>query len=462
MTNLSFKQLTQIEQIRSIEETCGSLGAVPATAAETQWAFCDWLKLRATHFQKQEPIHSALSHGPQLYHWSIAVLILALTFIGATTTFQALTTGANHTLNIFWILGILLGLNWLSLGLWFVFSFALGNSSGGVIAAAFQKVQRWLLAKNGVSATQSANKAWLSMYFHSNIARWRLGQITHLAWISYLSGGLICLLLLLATQQFDFIWSSTLLQGKTFVSITQALSTPLQLLNIPTPNTEQVLASQHLSSAVDLTATRQSWAYFLLGCILFYGHMPRLLIWLLCFTQQKRAEARAQLNLDEPYYVHLKHKLWPQANRSRIIDPDAPAKPRKRRSMQNLKLNAFPSQAFWIGLELGNNWQWPECTNPENIIGFMHDQNSQEQALKNINKLTQKIIVVLVKAEKPADRGLKRILGEILSRSNKESLWLALAVDDTDLPLAKVQAWISAANDIGIQSEHVRLVEAPQ
>jgi len=74
--------------------------------------------------------------------------------------------------------------------------------------------------------------------------------------------------LVLMTRQYDFIWGSTILDQAAFQQLTAYLSFPMDVIHWPTPSVDEVIASQQGLNEMSSTV-RSSWAYFLLGCLLF-------------------------------------------------------------------------------------------------------------------------------------------------------------------------------------------------
>ncbi len=455
--SIAFREKLRIEQIRLIEEDCGALDV--ERPADMPGGLLCWLNARRQLLQKQQEVNAALAHGPHLYHWALAVLMLLMAVVGVSTTFSALAD-ARDTLNIFWILGVLLGFNWLSLMLWLALSL-LPNSSGGLVAPAFNRLMHWLLPSKGKAGkTPAANRAFLRTAFAPAWAKWQLGQITHLVWMSYVLGGFIALLLLFSTRQFDFIWESTLLGGDTFVRLTQTLSAPLNALNWPVPTHAQILASQSGTPALDPANTRRIWAIFLLGCLLLYGLLPRVFFWLLCYWQLRSRQKRFQLDLTLPYYLRLQQALWPQAGSGRVLDADT--HPRASTAATSVTgAGRVPDKALWLGIELGHNEPWPPTASRNQVLGNIVDAETLQTALAQLKEQRHSALAIAVAVNKAADRGLLRMLRQLLELRAPEQVWLVLRASEP-VPASKFQSWAKAVAQTGILPTHVvPWVDAP-
>lgn len=441
--SLSFKQQLIAEQIRVIEETQGA--EPPPAVSSTGLAFPSWLVARNQALARRDSVQTAIQHAPGMfYRLLLAVSLLALV-AGAVTSVKALGN-AGAQLNIFWVLGVLLGLSWLSLLFWFA-TLLLNRDNAGVLAPLFSKLLGRLLPERPQpSAKQAAGRVWLQRLLFSPSGFLRLGWITHGLWSAYLLGGLLGLLLLFATRQFDFVWESTLLDGESFVQLTQTLTPPLAALGVPVPDAKQILASSLDQTPADAAQTRRVWALFLLGSVLIYGLLPRLVIGLICAVGERRLQARQTLDLNQPYYIRLQREFWPQGSRSTILDADD-------RPVQvhppSAAPGSIPHDCLWLGLELPSEFPRPADSQAEFIN--VRDEATQRQAQAAI-KRHKNPIALLVDGNKAADRGLQRVVVALAEAAGSHNLWLVLQPQPAD---AKYQSWLQAAARAGLTPEQV-------
>lgn len=441
--SLSFKQQLIAEQIRVIEETQGAepQPLVPSSGLN----FPSWLVVRNEELSRRNTVHAALRHASGMFvRLLLGVSLLALV-IGAITSIKALGN-AGSQLNIFWVLGVLLGLSWLSLLLWLA-TLLLNRDHAGVLGPLFGKLlDRFLPERPQPTAKQAAGRVWLQRLFFSTSGFWRLGWITHWLWSAYLLGGLLGLLLLFATRQFDFVWQSTLLGGDSFVRITQTLTPPLAALGVPVPDANQILASSLDQTPADAAETRRVWALFLLGCVLVYGLLPRIVIGFICVIGERHLQGRQRLDLNQPYFIRLQREFWPQGGRSKILDADdQPPQPHQPRAAPAPP----PEDCLWLGLELPG--QFPLPAGAEAGLINVRDDVSQRQALAAVKNRSGPV-AVLIDGNKAADRGLQRIVVDLANASGPRNLWLVLR----PLPAeAKYQSWLQTAARAGLTPEQV-------
>lgn len=441
--SLSFKQQLTAEQIRVIEEIRGVelMPSVPSTGLN----FSSWLVRRNADLSRRESLQRMLQHAPGIFFRLLLATGLLAVLAGAITSIKALGN-AGTQLNIFWVLGVLLGLSWLSLLLWFV-TLLLNRDNAGVMAPLFRKLlDRFLPERREPSAQQAADRVWQQRLFFSSSGFLRLGWITHLLWSGYLVGGLLGLLLLFSTRQFDFVWESTLLGGDSFVAITGALTPPLAAIGVPVPDAGQILASSLDQTPVNAAQTRRVWAIFLLGCVLIYGLLPRLLMGLICVLAERRAQSRQTLDLNQPYYIRLQREFWPQSSRPRVLDADdQPAAPLPTGGTSG----QLPANCLWLGLELPAQFSPPAATPPDFIN--LRDEASRRNALAAV-KVQRGAVALLIDGNKAADRGLQRVVMELAEVAGARNLWLVLRPQPAE---AKRQSWLQAAARAGLTPEQV-------
>ena len=122
---------------------------------------------------------------------------------------------------------------------------------------------------------------------------------------------LVSVLLLLLVRQYTFNWESTLLSNTALVKTVEALSWLPERLGFPVPDSQAVIAGRlnnHIEAA-------RAWAGLLIGSIICYGILPRLIAWLACKITLKTLHER--LDLNQPYYQNIL-RTW----QTKIVDAD--------------------------------------------------------------------------------------------------------------------------------------------
>ena len=151
-----------------------------------------------------------------------------------------------------------------------------------------------------------------------DLSRWGLGVLVHGLWALAMLAALASLLLLLATRRYGFVWETTILGGDTFIALTQAIGALPALLGFSLPDIEVIRASG--DAAIASEVARQSWAGWLVGVLLVYGLLPRLLLALLCLWRWQSGKGALRLDLELPGYGLLRQRLQPDSERLGICD----------------------------------------------------------------------------------------------------------------------------------------------
>lgn len=446
--SLSFEQQLLAEQIRALEET---QGAEPAVAVPSDGKdFFSWLRLRNQQLQQKPHIAAALHQAPVLFRRLLIGVCLIAALGGAITSIKALSN-AGSELNIFWVLGVLLGLSWLSLLLWAVTLLLNRDHAAGVVAPLFSGLlNRFMPAREKPTAAQAASRIWLQRHFFSPAGTARFGWITHTIWSAYLAGGVIGLLLLFTTRQFDFVWESTLLGGGSFVQLTEILKMPLQVLGLPVPDATQVIASRIDIRGADAGEIRRVWALFLLGCVVIYGLLPRLLVGGICWLVERRLQARMELDATQPYYVRLQREFWPKARQGEVLDPDQ-HKPQPV-AAENISAAVLPGNCVWLGLELPRQFALPEMA--KDLINI-RDEATFQLALRHLQQHQRLPVALLADGNRAVDRGMQRVIIRLAESVGPRNLWLV--IQPAPIETGR-QGWMQTAARAGLTPEQVNFL----
>ncbi|MEK7772287.1 MAG: DUF2868 domain-containing protein, partial [Pseudomonadota bacterium] len=256
--------------------------------------------------------------------------------------------------------------------------------------------------------------------------------------------------LLMLAKQYNFIWGTTLLPDSSLPRLTQILGTPLETMGLKIPDDPQTVASRIGAGKQD-AETRGAWANFLIGSLLIYGILPRLLLLSLSLVMQKWSEYRFKLDLYLPYYIELRQRLMARELKAKVIDadPNAGIKPAEvTRPPENVSI---PANAQAFGIELDQATLWPESVTCRlNII----DQQSHDEAIALIKNVKGPLLLG-VAAHRLPDRGVQRLIKELVD-STAEKPWLILLTKPS-APVASARefAWFRLAEACSIPAEHV-------
>jgi hypothetical protein len=451
----TFADLVRIEQLRKIESIkAGELsyegiktmpGSVTGDFSYTE--FVQRLSARARHLIRDNALEDALQQPHRQFIRARRICLIAAVVLGGLAASQAVSESS--TLNIYWLLAVLLGFNMLSLLLWLSgIALNLQSLSSGIVA----QLASWLpyRHKQDPAIPSLASHAWWESCLTGTVGKWRISVLTHQFWMTYLSAGLVLLILLMLAKQYNFIWGTTLLPDSTLPGLTQMLGAPLEGLGLKIPDNPQTVASRVGVMKQD-AETRTAWATFLIGAVLVYGLLPRLLVLGFSLIMQKWSEHRFKLDLYLPYYIELRQRLMAREVKAEVIDadPQAGMKPAEvERPPENV---AIPANAHAFGIELDTATHWPDAVTCRlNIV----DEASHDQAMALIKNLNGPLLLG-VAAHRLPDRGVQRLIKELVDGCPAKPWLILLSKPAVPVTSAREFAWFRLAEACGIPAEHV-------
>ena len=460
--NATFKAQLTAEVVRELEgdEPLPEHGPIEAELAGSDLPVVRKITLRAQRLGRRH--HLDVHIDKALRNTGLATLAIGALFVvlGALAASHAFSQVSANTVNFYWLLAVLLGFNLLALVFWAI-GLALSRLTNSRITSPLQHLQdlvnRWF---SSGSAVQQVYRAVHGVLWSGDSGRWLLSRMTHAFWLSYLAGGLAMILLMLATRQFDFVWETTLLGPDTFVSLTETLSILPGTLGFSVPDSAQVAASHPgVMREGDAGASRRAWAGLLLGCMVVYGILPRLLLLGASQALLVRARGRFRLPLSDPYYIGLRNRLMPATRRFGVVDPDRHQRPAAVPVNPIATDSRLPDNALFTGIELNPDQPWPPGGIPTgDDLGIVNDGPSQHRVLDALATSGGRPLVAVVPLMRSPDRGLERLLGALKAHS-RGPLYLALSEADTeDRPVetnGRERDWFRLAAGLGIGADSI-------
>nr|WP_272889743.1 DUF2868 domain-containing protein [Stutzerimonas stutzeri] len=430
------------EAIRLREERAGPLDDSEANrlARAQGGALPELIQLRALWLARRDGLIEALRHWRQGAKLGGIALVLLALFTGAGLALAALGDGV-RPVNVFWALGSLLGLNLLTLLGWLLGFFFAGDAGG-----ALGRLWLWLSEKlaRDARAVQLA-PALLSVLEQHRLGRWLLGLGVHGMWLLAMSSALLTLLALLATRRYGFAWETTILGESTFISLTQALGALPALLGFSVPDIEQIRASGALAGSAE--TARQSWAGWLVGVVLVYGLLPRLLLALLCLWCWRRGHAQLGLDLQLPAYRLLRERLQPPSERLGVNDA-APAQLHTPHAGEHLDGS---EGAVLVAIELEPSHPWPPKL-PRSVAnaGVLDDREQRRRLLEQLTRFPPQRLAIACDPRRSPDRGTLALIGELSRCAAESRIWLLQAPAGEALDSYRLQDWHQALEGLGL------------
>jgi hypothetical protein len=455
VTTSNFDKRLLIEQIRYLE-------AEHKLACNDEQAFSDHsvhkdfeqrLWQRAQCMLKQHDLSPAVGRAARLSRYARTIALIVAVVFGALGIVYAITD--SFTINIYWLLLILLGFNLLSMLLWLVgISLNMKSLTAGLLA----RLASWLPdhVKSKSSTSKLADRAWLHCNFTGSVGKWQFSKITHQLWLVYLFSGLAFLVLMLMVRQYDFVWGTTLLSDNVFLTLTDVLSVPLQALGFATPSAELVHETR-VGLAQTLTVEhRTHWAQFLLGALLCFGIVPRILLLAWSVLMSGIARRRFRLDFYLPYYIRLRQKLMPLASHGQIIDADNSPPVISATPAKTPVPHTLPAETLWVAVELGLNIPWPPLpVSAAHDLGQVIDRASLESILQHLHNAGSPVLAVAVSSARPPDRGIQRVISSLMANSNQSWLVLLQSHEDGPVSSTRLAAWYRLAEASKVPADHV-------
>jgi len=438
-----FNDLWLTETIRLREEFAGPLedGEANRRARAAGGDLARRIRTRALWLAERDGLLAALRHWRQGGGLALAMLLLCALTGGAGLALAALGPEHKGPINVFWALGSLLGLNLLTLIAWLLGLFLTGDSGG-----ALGRLWLWLSEKlaRDTRAAQLV-PALMLLLQNQRLGRWGLGLLVHGFWLLALTAALVTLLALLSTRSYGFYWETTLLSGDTFVALTQALGALPSTLGFAMPDAGTIRASA--DRALSGEAVRQAWAGWLLGVLVVYGLLPRLLLALLCLGRWLSGRARLAPDLSLPGYRLLTERLQPSSERLGVCD----AAPEKLPEAYAYTRDGLAEGALLVAVELDDRRAWPpELPDGVGNAGILDSREQRRLLLDRLAGRPPARLAVAVEPLRSPDRGTLALLGELSRSAGRTRVWLLSAPPGEELDAERLDDWHIALNQLGL------------
>ena len=368
----------------------------------------------------------------------LALLALVAVVLLASLATAGAVVHSGRTLNAVAGFMSLLGLHILTLALWLMGLVAPWPASGGALGRLWLEAVSRLgrLGRGGDSNTTSLLAASLALLRRERLLPWLFGGISHTVWALSFGVMLAVLGFAFAFQSYRLTWETTILGPEFFVRFVQATGWLPGRLGFPVPDTATLLAPGAAS------ADQRAWAWWLIGCVLVYGLLPRVVLALVCVARWRQRLSRLRLDTADPYYRALlarRDALQPAA----VVDAEAHWQAPRHDAAS---FGVPGTGAALVGFELAPEIAWPPPVVPADVAVQRIAGSSAERAavLQVLAQARPARLLIACQASSSPDRGTARFLREAASHAAACRLWLLAAnpVDTADL--ARWSAWLQA------------------
>ncbi|VVP07091.1 DUF2868 domain-containing protein [Pseudomonas fluorescens] len=439
MTELTpLQNLWLTETIRLREEHAGPLDDLEANrlARAAGGDLPSRIARRALWLAERDGLTAALKHWLQGARLALLLLMIFAVLSGAGLAFAAL---GQTPVNVFWALGSLLGINLILLLSW-----ALGLIFAGEHGATLGRLWLWLSEKfaRDAKAAQLA-PALLLLLQRKKLNRWALGALVNGLWLLAMLSALILLLTLMATRRYGFVWETTILGADTFIHVTQALGYLPSLLGFNVPTEEMIRASG--DGALDIESARQAWATWLVGVLVVYGVLPRLLLALLCLWRWNSGKAALRLDLNLPGYAQLRERLMPTSERLGVNDPE----PAQLHRIESNVGERASEGALLVAIELDEQRPWPPAL-PKNVsnAGILDSRESRHKLLEQLSRFPPARLAIACDPRRSPDRGSLALIAELARNAGATRIWLLQAPPGEALDGQRLGDWHAALQQL--------------
>lgn len=438
MTELNNLWLT--ETIRLREEHAGPLDDLEADrlARSAGGDLPARIQRRALWLAERYGLANALKHWLQGARLALIVLAVLAVISGAGLAFAALGDGQTPV-NVFWALGSLLGLNLILLLSW-----ALGLVFAGEHGASLGRLWLWLSEKlaRDAKAAQLA-PALLLLLQRQKLNRWAIGVLVNGLWLLAMLSALMMLLTLMATRRYGFVWETTLLSADTFVAMTRTLGALPALFGFTIPTVDMIRASG--DAALNIESARQAWATWLVGVLVVYGVLPRLLLALFCLWRWKTGQATLRLDLNLPGYAQLRERLMPTSERLGISD----AAPEHLHRVESGVSDLQSDGALLVAIELDDQRPWPPPL-PKNVsdAGILDSRESRHKLLEQLSRFPPARLGIACDPRRSPDRGSLALIAELARNASETRVWLLQAPPGEALDAERLGDWHTALHQL--------------
>ncbi|HRL21785.1 MAG TPA: DUF2868 domain-containing protein [Alcaligenes sp.] len=404
-----WQQQTLIEAIRLRETMWGPIEdlAESRRARAAGGPFAQRIWLRAAALARRDGLQQAWMQWWQGARWLLVLMAIFALLAGAGAAAGALGDGT-RPVNVLLALGALLGLHVLTLFFW-LFSLAwAGKGVGGGSWAG----DAWLwLSRRMVKGEGSlVPQAFVAVLARRRSQPWLLGMISHGLWILALLAALCTLLALLASRRYQFNWETTLLSPDAFVWLTERIGALPSYLGFSMPDAQTIRISDGLH-VLDAQAQAQ-WSGWLLGALVVYGLVPRVLALAWSIWRWVRYSAGLQLDDSLPGLAELRPRLMPASEPTgvdRLAAPDTVA-----HIQEGPESVLLVDAVCVVGLELAPERAWPPSFMQADMqdLGRVDSRAERLAVLGRLQQAAPSQLLMVCDAGQTPDRGMVATLVE--------------------------------------------------
>lgn len=364
----------------------------------------------------------------ELQGWRRTTPLIAACMTGliGLVSWEVLATVAGHDRRINAVVALMAVLSFptLSLLLWLLSLMWSGPTQGGGLA-------RWTLAlairAPGVRSPNALGllRAVVETLGKARLLPWALGLINHLMWMGALLCILVGLLLSFSFRQYTLSWETTILTPDFFAQLVASSGWLPGHLGFPVPSVDAV------SQASQSPDVQRTWAWWLIGCTVVYGLLPRIVASLVCWQVWRRRQS-ALRRVDE-------HDGYTQELLTRFARWDASA---MQRGSVPGKPAVVRQVVAAVGFELPHDIGWPMQLLNAELGWWSRIEGTAQERRSTLDRLAQTQpcrVLVACNASATPDRGTARFIHAAVPGAAQGALLLL-----GDTATARWQNWLGS------------------
>jgi len=371
-----------------------------------------------------------------------ALAVSALGFLAGISAAMASLGDSTQPVNVIWALVSLLLLPTLMLVVWLA-SFMVSSETSGWFGRIWQLTLGRLL-RSGPRAL--VWQAWLALAQQARSERWWLGLLTHTIWFSVLLGMVLAMFTAFSLRHYTFVWQTTWLSDGVFVQFAQAIGAWPSSLGFTVPDVQTIRDSGNV--ALDAPGARLAWANWLMGAVVVFGLLPRLLAMMASAFMLRHLHRRLRLRLHDAYALAIGHKFERLTASSQVDGP--PGAQESWPQIFGIAPEEARTDAVVAVLEASLDDEVHSQTGVQTtVLPPIDDRASRKQAQARLSQLKPKRLLVVVDARQTPDRGLMRTLIDLGSQAVSTRV-LLLHPEDAR---ARLPAWHERLKAIGLPTD---------
>ncbi len=473
------------EAVRLRELASGNISSAPA-AADINAAFLvvgeeeAWLLRRAEGIARADGLLEATLAWRRRATWVLSLLCVVAILSGFSAAL-GFFGAEDRAVNVIWTLLGLLGMPVLALFFWILTPLLGGRIGVGVLGGFWL----WLMThapRFGGNDNRAAQvvvaRGLAAMTGRTGLSRWWLSFITHSLWLLALLASVVALLLVLTLRSYDFVLETTILAPENMSALVQGFAALPGSLGFAVPDADmiaQALGATHADGSTaalagdvgQSEAMRRAWSSWLLGGLVVYAMLPRLLVWVLCAVRLWQLRAGLSLDLSLPGYAELlDHNVLssPQGQHTPGIVDAAPLQARPQQVAQIHRVHNH--DAMLLGLELGRDILWPPArlSTPRadfSVIEMVESREQRRSALAQLIAHPPARVLLACDVRLSPDRGTLSWVAEVSRHAGELRVWLVSPAGDNNATVQedREEVWRSSLAEIGLGEERLMMLE---